>query len=101
MRTMNNVASSWLSPVSPLLAPHGDGTDGDATTDGVDMPILKVPQDIASSPEDSSSLRFDTETQLFSNESGDAWTIDMLAGARPVQRIRRWVADNFPVRDLT
>ena len=60
------------------------------------MTTLQVPPNIATSPQDNGSLRFETETQLFRDDSGNAWTLDMLAGSRQVQRIRRWVRRNYP-----
>jgi len=60
------------------------------------MTRIKVPEDIASSPHDSTALTFETDVQLFTDQRGNSWTLDMLAGSRPLQRIRRWVRDNYP-----
>jgi hypothetical protein len=60
------------------------------------MTILKVPQDVAASPQDSGPLRFDTDTETFSDGSGNTWTVEELAAARPGNRIRKWVRENRP-----
>jgi hypothetical protein len=60
------------------------------------MTILKVPLDVDTSPQDSGPLRFNTETETFSDGSGNTWTVDQLSAARPGNRIRKWVRENRP-----
>jgi hypothetical protein len=60
------------------------------------MTILKVPTDVATSPQDSGPLRFDMGTEIFHDGSGNTWTVDELAAARPGNRIRKWVRENAP-----
>jgi hypothetical protein len=60
------------------------------------MTILKVPPDVATSPQDSSQLTFDTETKIFRDASGNMYGTDDLAAARPGNKIRAWVEANYP-----
>ena len=62
------------------------------------MTILKIPEDVTTSPQDSGLLRFDTDTEMFSDGSGNTWTVDELAAARPGNKIRKWVRENRPLR---
>ncbi len=60
------------------------------------MTIIRVPKDIATSPQDGSQLTFNPETRLFKDESGNLYGLDDLAGARPGNRIKKWVEENYP-----
>lgn len=57
--------------------------------------MIRVPTEVAVSPHDGSQVRFEPTTQTFHDASGNSWTVDMLAGSRKAQRIRRWVRDNY------
>jgi len=60
------------------------------------MAVLKVPGDVATSPHDSTALVFETLAQRFVDKHGNKWTIEELAAARPANRIRRWVREQYP-----
>jgi hypothetical protein len=60
---------------------------------------IKVPEDVATSPQDSSKLTFDTETKIFRDASGNMYGVDDLAAARPGNKIRSWVEEHYPERD--
>lgn len=60
------------------------------------MTTIKVPTDVATSPQDGSPVRFDPKTRTFHDASGNTWTVDELAGSRKAQRIRKWVRENYP-----
>lgn len=64
------------------------------------MTIIKVPESVAVSPQDSGPLRFDTDARprLFVDEHGNTWSVDELADSRPANAIRKWVDENYPER---
>lgn len=60
------------------------------------MATIKVPTEVAVSPQDSTPLKYETLAQRFVDQAGNKYTVDELARCRPGNRIRKWVADNYP-----
>lgn len=60
------------------------------------MTRIRVPESVATSPQDGSQLTFNPETRLFKDESGNIYGSDDLAAARPGNKIKSWVEENYP-----
>lgn len=60
------------------------------------MAIIKVPESVAVSPQDATPLKYETLAQRFVDQRGNKYTVDELARCRPGNRIRKWVASNYP-----
>lgn len=63
------------------------------------MTIIRVPTDVAVSPENGGPLRFDSDTGLLKDEPGNVWGIDELAPGRRTNQILAWVNENYPVQN--
>lgn len=63
------------------------------------MTVIKVPTAVALSPENGKDLRLDTDTQTFSDSSGNKWTIDDLTPSRESNKLRAWLDENYPLTD--
>lgn len=59
------------------------------------MTIIKVPPSVATSPQDGSQLTFNPDTRLFKDASGNLYGVDDLAAARPGNKIKTWVEENY------
>lgn len=62
------------------------------------MSHIRVPPEVAVSPQDGFPLNFDTDTRTFSDWNNNTWTVDDLAGSRKAQHIKRWLRENYPER---
>lgn len=63
------------------------------------MTTIRVPPIVDVSPESGGTLHMDTDTQTFSDEHGNVWPVADLAASRPSNRLRKWLAENYPVMD--
>lgn len=62
------------------------------------MAIIKVPKEVAVSPQDGSELRFDTETRDFYDFTANMFSVDEIAASRPGNKVRKWVNENYPAK---
>ena len=60
------------------------------------MATIRVPAEALGSPQDSTVVRYDSETDRFSDDHGNTWTPDELAACRPGNHIKKWLRENFP-----
>lgn len=60
------------------------------------MTIIKVPESVAVSPQDSTPLRYMVAARLFVDQAGNKWTVDEIAASRPGNKVRKWVVENYP-----
>lgn len=60
------------------------------------MTTIRVPQEVAVSPESGEVLRLDTDTQTFRDDHGNVWPATDLVGTRESNRLREWLDANYP-----
>jgi hypothetical protein len=58
--------------------------------------FIKVPTDVAVSPENGGDVRFVVDRRMFLDDVGNTWTVDELAASRPANAIRKWIDENYP-----
>lgn len=62
------------------------------------MSRMKFPLSEAVSPEDGTQERCETDSGKLSDDNGNSVLIDQIAGSRPLQKLKMWMANNFPKR---
>ena len=63
------------------------------------MTILKIPTEVAVSPEDACGLRYCDLTGHFYDELGNTFLYYELVGTRQWNAIEKWLHENFPKGD--
>ena len=62
------------------------------------MTILRIPSEVAVSPEDGSQIRYDSDALWFLDREGNIWRLQEVVGSRKWNPVLKWLAENFEDR---